>query len=100
MAIVDITEYEELAVTRRGITVMAGQEPAKVNQQIAVSGASAQSTAFGDTTRLIRVHSDVACRIAISASPVASAASMRLAAGAAEYLGVAPGLKLAVISTT
>lgn len=100
MAILDITEYQELAIAGRGHLVLSGQEPSLMNQQISIGGVSAQSTAFADTTRFIRLHADVACRVAIGANPTASATSMRIGAGGTEYLGVRPGLKIAVISTT
>lgn len=100
MPILDITEYNELAMAGPGHTVMAGQEPSLLTQQVSISGASAQSTAFGDVTRFIRVHADVACRVAVGTNPTASTGSMRIAAGGTEYLGVMPGLKIAVIATT
>ena len=100
MAILDITEYQELALAGRGHLVMSGQEPALLNQQLVIGGTSTQSSAFADTTRFVRLHADVACRVAIGATPTASSASMRIGAGGTEYLGVRPGLKIAVISTT
>jgi hypothetical protein len=100
MAILDVTEYNELTQAGRGHLVMAGQEPCTLNQQVVVGASSAQSLAFADTTRFIRIHSDVACRVAIGANPTASTASMRMGAGGTEYLGVLPGLKIAVIATT
>jgi len=100
MAILDVTEYNELTQAGRGHLVMAGQEPCTLNQQVVVGASSAQSLAFADTTRFIRIHSDVACRVAIGANPTASTTSMRMGAGGTEYLGVLPGLKIAVIATT
>ncbi len=100
MAILDITEYQELTAAGRGHLVPAGQEPALVNQQVVIGGTSAQSAAFSDTTRFVRLHADVACRVAIGANPTAASTSMRIGAGGTEYLGVRPGLKIAVISTT
>ncbi len=100
MAILDITEYQELSTAGRGHLIPAGQEPAILNQQVAIGPASTQSAAFRDNTRFVRVHSDVTCRIAVDANPTASSASMRMSAGGTEYLGVYPGLKIAVISST
>lgn len=96
----DITEYLELATTRGGERVMAGQEPSALNQQVAIGGTSTQSSAFSDVTRFVRVHADAACRVAIAVNPTATSASMRIGAGGTEYLGVQPGLKIAVIATT
>ena len=100
MATLDITEYQELAFAGRGHLIPAGQEPAILNQQVAIGALSVQSSALSDTTRFVRLHADVACRIAIGASPTAASTSMRFGAGGTEYLGVRPGLKIAVISTT
>lgn len=100
MAILDITEYGELAYAGTGHRIPAGQEPSVRQQQVAVGASSAQSMVFLDTTRFIRIHSDVAARISIGVNPTASAASMRVVAGGTEYLGVLPGLKIAVIATT
>lgn len=100
MAILDVTEYAELAYAGTGHRIPAGQEPSVRHQQVAIGATSVQSQVFMDTTRFIRIHSDVACRIAIGVNPTASAASMRVVAGGTEYLGVLPGLKIAVIATT
>ena len=99
MAILDITEYDELAQAGRGHLVMAGQEPKKLNQQVSIGASSAQSAAFTDTTRFVRIHAESACRIEVGSNPTASSASMRIGAGGTEYLGVLPGLKIAVIAT-
>jgi hypothetical protein len=96
---IDITEYTDLAAARSGHKVIAGQEPSILNQQVAVAGVSAQSAAFQDATRFIRVHSDVACRVAFGSSPSAAATSQRIPANGTEYFGVVPGHKLAVISS-
>lgn len=100
MAILDITEYEELAASAQGHRIPAGQEPNVAQQQVAIGATSAQSVAFGDRTRFIRLHADAPCRVAIGDNPTASSTSMRIGGGGTEYLGVYPGLKLAVISTT
>lgn len=100
MAILDVTEYASLSLDAQGRQVLVGKEPSRVNQQVAVGGASTQSAAFGDATRFVRLHTDVPCRIAIDVNPTAAATSMRMAAGQTEYLGVTPGYKIAVITTT
>jgi hypothetical protein len=100
MPTLDVTEYSTLATDGPGMRVMTGQEPALLNQQLAIGQSSLQSAAFADTTRFVRVHADVACRIAVGANPTASSGSMRIGPGGTEYLGVMPGLKIAVIATT
>lgn len=100
MAVLDVTEYSTLAVDAPGRVIAAGQEPSVVHQQVAISGTSAQSAAFQDATKFIRLHTDTACRILVGVNPTAATTSMRLPANGTEYLGVRPGFKVAVISTT
>jgi hypothetical protein len=99
MPVVDITEYGELAAAGRGSLIMAGQEPSIRNQQIEIAATSAQSIALSDVTRFVRVHAEAACRVAVGDNPTASSTSMRMGAGGTEYLGVTPGLKIAVIAS-
>jgi len=100
MAVLDVTEYAELAYAGTGHRIPAGQEPSLRQQQVSVGASSAQSLVFADATRFVRIHSDVACRVAVGVNPTASASSMRVVGGGTEYLGVLPGLKIAVIATT
>lgn len=99
MPILDITEYGELAVTGRGSLIMAGQEPSTRNQQVEIAASSGQSQALSDVTRFVRLHAEAACRVVVGANPTASSTSMRMGAGGTEYLGVSPGLKIAVIAS-
>lgn len=99
MAVVDITEYTQLARDALGNVMPVGGEPAP-NQQVAIGAGSVQSTAFGDNVRLVRVHTDAPCRVAFGVNPTASASSKRMASGQTEYFGVRPGDKVAVITTT
>lgn len=101
----DITEYSNLALDRRGNVIPVGQEPAITVQQIVPGGASVASEAFSANTRFVRLHTDVNCRIEFRAAgpgvdPTATAASQRLAAGATEYFGVLPGYKVAAITSS
>lgn len=96
----DVTEYTRLARDNDGRTVLTPAEPANTTQQVAVDVSHAESAAFGDATRFVRVHSDTACRIVFGKAPVAAATSMRMSAGATEYFGVLPGHKISVIATT
>lgn len=97
---VDISEYIGLAQDGQGSKVPTGAEPAKVQQQVVVSGGSVQSDAFADSTRFVRVHTDVAVRIKFGANPSADGSSMRMGPGSTEFFGVTPGHKMAVIQTT
>ena len=100
MAVVDITQYANLAVDASGRPIPVGMEPGISNLQVAIGGASVQSSAFDGSTRLVRVHTDAAIRIAFGANPTASGTSQRMAAGQTEYFGVRPSEKIAVITTT
>ena len=102
MAKVYISEYSVMAKAwAHPDQIAAPQEPADTDQTpLAIGGASAASAAFGLGCRLIRVHTDAICSIAIGAAPVATADNKRMAAGATEYFGVTPGHKLACITNT
>lgn len=99
MATVDITEYNNVAADGLGNRVAAGVEPARVLQQLSVSGVSAQSASLNETTKFVRVHTDSTIRIAFGADPVASAASQRMVGNSTEYFGVTPGIKIAIIAS-
>ena len=96
----DVTEYDELAHAGNGSMVMAGQEPARATQQLAIGASATQSAPFDSATRFVRVHTDSPCRIKIGSNPTADGTSMRMAASQTEYLGVMGGLRISVIQTT
>lgn len=97
---IDITEYSTLPNDAAGKPVLTGLEPAQAQQQVEIGAVSAQSAVFNEVTRFIRLHADSACRIEFGTNPTATAASRRMAAGATEFVGVRPGLRIAVIQTT
>lgn len=101
-----ITEYHELARDQSGYKIPAGQVPANTYQNITFTSTSVQSAAFSTAdqrgTHLVRVISDTDARIAFGVDPTAiatgSSATTLLKAGAAEFFGVTPGHKVAVIA--
>lgn len=97
MATLFVSEYGSVGLTLNGGNVAAGKEPRLAAQSVAVGVASAQSDAFQDNTRFIRVHTDVACYYKIGSNPTAVATEGRLAANQTEYFGVNGGDKIAVI---
>jgi hypothetical protein len=99
MSILDITEYAELGVSRSGGRVLAGIEPAITNQQLVIGAGSLQSAVLNETTTFVRLHADIPCRVLFGTNPTANGTHRRLSAGATEYLGVSPGLKIAVIQS-
>lgn len=67
----------------------------------AASASSTQSAALGVGTHIVRLSSDVACFIAIGASPTATrSTSVHLPAGVVEKFVVTPADKIAVIANT
>lgn len=75
--------------------------PAITMQTVAVSGTSAQSSAFSSSTVLIRLFADAAmCVVVGGSSPTATATSQPMSANQVEYFLVRPGDKVAAITCT
>lgn len=100
MALADISEYTRMARDSENNVIQTGSEPARITQQVGVTGVSAQSAAFDSATKFVRIHVDVPTRIKFGTNPTATATDPRMAAGATEFFGVLPGQKIAVILTT
>lgn len=100
MAVVDVSEYDRMPVDAQGAYLQTGLEPAKVVQQLAISGSPANSAAFDQGTKFIRVHTDGAIRYQVGPTAVASATDARIAANTTEYFGVRPGARISIIQTT
>lgn len=94
----NITEYTGLAIDGRGTTVMAGAEPNRLTQNVAISVVPAQSAAFDSATRFVRINTTDDVRVEFGENPTAGSTSLRLGAGATEFFGVLPGHKLSVIA--
>ena len=94
MAKVYVTEFA-------AIDLNVSREPPLAEQTVAIGGGSVQcSNAFHASTRVIRVHTDAICSVAIGGNPTATANTRRLAANQTEYFGVEGGQKIAVITNT
>lgn len=101
MATLYVSEFGAIAPGGSGGPAQVVCGPALASQTVAIGGSStASASAFGNGTRLIRVHTDAVCSIAIGTSPTAAATAMRMAADTTEYFGVNPGEKIAVITNT
>lgn len=96
MAVLFIAEFTDHAFSRIPVAPM----PPLAEQTVAIGGASTQSSAFSSSTKVVRVHADAICSIAIGSNPTATATKLRMDAGQTEYFGVTPGDKIAVISNT
>ncbi len=100
MATLYISEYSAAGMTGGPGLLQAAVEPGVTTQAVAIGGVSAQSAAFGATTRFVRLHTDAICSIAFGTSPTATTAKARMAANQTEYFAVKPSDKVAVISNT
>jgi len=98
MATLWITEFDRKPVPTDGDAVsQVARLPALTTQTVAIGASSAQSAALNNDTRIVRLYADAACHVLVGSNPTATTSSMPIAAGAAEYFGVTPGQKIAVI---
>lgn len=94
-----VSEFTQTAPRLSGLPL--AQAPAAVLQNVAVSGTSAQSSAFSSATRLVRLFADAAmCVVVGGTSPTATITSQPMAANQTEYFLVNPGDKVAAITCT
>lgn len=87
-----------LAYDNNGVPIPATGWPSAEN--VSFTGTSAQSSVFSTNTFLIRLVSDVNCRVAFGNNPTATSSSALLVGGIPEYVKVTPGERLAVIQDT
>lgn len=99
MAVLYVSEYSSVLADIAG-AVQIGMEPAIVEQSVAITGGSVQSSAFNAATRFVRVHADSVCSILFGSNPTAVATAKRMAANTTEYFGTMAGQKVAVISNS
>lgn len=100
MANLNIIEFGMQGRDTANIIAPIAQLPALATQNVAIGGASAQSSALGANTGMIRLRSDVACAVLVGTNPTALITSLMLDANSPEYFAVAPNaaLKIAVIA--
>jgi len=72
--------------------------PGFAGENVTITGTSAQSSAFNDETRIVRVVADAACYVLVGSNPTAAAGDVYLPANAPEYFRVTPGQKIAGIT--
>ena len=99
MAKIYVTEHPKPSGFQNGLMPVA-LFPPLATQTVSIGGASAQSAAFGTSTRMIGVHTDAICSVEIGTNPTATTSSKRMAANTTEYMEVYPGQIIAVISNT
>lgn len=96
---VHIAEFNRLPDAADNTRPPIAPMPALAKQLVDFSGGVTSSSAFGTTTRYIRVNCDTRCAIEIGAGPqTATTSSMPLGPDAPEYFGVSPGHILSVIA--
>lgn len=100
MATLYISEYGAHGFFPAGQHLQIASEPPIAEQTLAMTGTSAQSSAFNAQTRVIRVHTDAICSVLVGSNPTATTAKKRLPADHTEYFAVQPGDKIAGITNT
>ena len=97
-----ITEFQTLGGDARGGLSPIAMTPSLVDQTVAIGAASVQSAALNVATSFVRLTTDVNCSVKFGTNPIATATTMRMAAGSVEYFAVTPGgaSKIAVIANT
>ena len=99
MAILNITEYEDLARDSQGNVILAGKEPRITSQNVTYT-TSAQSAAFSGKTKYIRVVADAVAYLDFGTNPTSTLTDTRLPSGVVEFYGVEPGHKVSAYDGT
>jgi hypothetical protein len=98
MAKAFITEFGARRKDSNGRTLPYPNHPPLASQAVSISDTSAQSAAFQEHTRFIRISADVACAYRVGENPTATEDDAALAADEIEYIGVRGGDKVALVS--
>ena len=102
MSTLYVAEYSGLAATEQSDSIPVVVAPPESEQTVAIGVGSAQSAAFGPTTKWVEVSADAVCSIAFGSDPTATAANLRLAANERKLFRVpqGAGYKVACIANT
>ena len=98
-----IIEYAKLGMDAQGKMVLAGFEPALVEQPVISSPAtSTLSAAFNDSTTFVMVHATAVGHVSFGTAPIAAITKGRIGAGETRFYAVQPGknIKMAAINGT
>ena len=98
MAKLWITEFNANFYAGTLVSQMPMAQMTGAATQVVTFTTSTQSAALAAGTQFVRVIADADCHIAAGTNPTAAPADMKLIAGQAEYFGVTPGHKIAVIA--
>jgi hypothetical protein len=100
MAKAFITEFGARRKDSNGRTLPYPNHPPLASQAVSISDTSAQSAAFAEHTRFIRISADVECAYKVGENPTATTSDAVLAADEIEYIGVRGGDKVALVALT
>lgn len=98
MATLYISEFSGLGVQNASWGVQAANARPLASQTVSIGGASAQSSAFNNSTNLVRLHADAPCCFLFGSNPTATTSNGRMATNQTEYFEVLPGDKVACIT--
>ena len=98
MAFLYVTEHYAPTLQAGQLMPAAKMPPIADQTPIANNGASTQSAAFNELTRMVCLHTDLACHVAFGSNPTATTSYRRIAANATEYFEVNGSDKVAVIA--
>ncbi|NIT58414.1 MAG: hypothetical protein GWN00_19960 [Aliifodinibius sp.] len=101
MATMYIREYKYLTRDEGGNVIQAGQEDGFAAGQSVTFTTSAQSAAFQDTTRFVRISCDAEAFLDFGSNPTAATTDgINVQADTPEFFGVQPGQKVAAYDGT
>jgi hypothetical protein len=102
MAKLYVTEYPDLPGAYATFAPQVVRDPPLLEQTpVAIGAGSLSSAPFGAMTKIVRLHTDAVCSIAIGPpGVVATANTQRLAANQTEYKMVVPGHVVSVITNS
>lgn len=97
MSTLKIREYSSLTYVG-GIGQMAQEGGTVTDQTVSFTSSSVQSSAFASDPAYIGMKADVAFCYSVGSNPTATTTMIDQAANEILYIGVSPGLKVAVIA--
>lgn len=99
MAVLYITEYEQLGRDSQGNVMQVGMEPGVASQALTYS-TSAASNALNQRTHFVRLKADADFHMKVGTAPTATTSHPQYEANVEYYVGVQPGasMKIAAVA--
>ncbi|MDE1830240.1 MAG: hypothetical protein KGI25_07955 [Thaumarchaeota archaeon] len=91
MAVLYITEFVGMGGDRNAHMIPVTQQPPIAEQTVSIGASSLQSSAFNNSTGIVRLHTDAICSVEFGTNPTATATKARMAANQTEYFTVPQG---------